>query len=267
MQVGDIAPQQNFELALQRWPEAFIKPHFIADSAFGSIDMVKKIITWGGKCTLACAPTVEQWLWETLSIDLPGKTWRAAVQMDTKIVAAIRINQERSTYQRVFSTDWTVEVKSCSEPSETSSQSQLPRFTRETLKNMTVTQLKKVCEHHNIRKGKVKNDYIENILLRVNTEHNNVDIASFVAKELSTLHFSSRSPIHTLYRDHFNLVDLNDKRWYSVEETHGIQHWQTKLVLGILRNSMINIWTKYNSENPTNWKEFRKTLALELFSL
>lgn len=268
VQVGDIAPQLNFETALRRWPETFSKPHFVVDSAFGSIEMVTKVLTWGGQCTIACAPGVEQWLWETLSLHLPGKTWRTAVHTGTEIVASIRINAECSTYQRVLSTGWETDIKTCTTPrSETNIQSRLPRFTADSLQNMTVTELKQICDSYNIRKGKRKADYVENILLRVSTEYRNTDIASFVAKELETFYFSVTPPVHTLYRDHFNLVDLHDKRWYSVEETHPIHRWQTKHVLGILRNSMGNIWVKHFLEDPVEWLDFRKDLALELFSL
>jgi len=64
-------------LAMQRWPYER-KPHIVADAAFGSIEILKKITTWGGSATLSCPQTVMPWIWELLSHNLPPSHWSAA---------------------------------------------------------------------------------------------------------------------------------------------------------------------------------------------
>jgi len=50
---------------MQRWPYER-NPDIVADAAFGSIEMLEKITTWGGSATLSCPQTVMLWIWELL---------------------------------------------------------------------------------------------------------------------------------------------------------------------------------------------------------
>jgi len=52
LELNDMAPMETLKLAMQRWPYER-KPHIVADAAFGSIEMLEKITTWGGSATLS----------------------------------------------------------------------------------------------------------------------------------------------------------------------------------------------------------------------
>ena len=65
-------------LQFNRWLHD-IKPHIVADSAFGSLELLKEINTWGGFATFASSINKQQSLWNTLAINTPANTWRAAI--------------------------------------------------------------------------------------------------------------------------------------------------------------------------------------------
>jgi len=91
LELNDMAPMEALKLAMQRWPYER-KPHIVADAAFGSIEMLEKITTWGGSATLSCPQTVMPWIWELLSIinnNLPPSHWRAAKLQSSNIIASL----------------------------------------------------------------------------------------------------------------------------------------------------------------------------------
>ena len=74
LQVSGGGPQQFMRQVMPRWGTAK-KPHFVADSAFGSIEMLTEVKGWGGGGTLACSPTVNSYLWEAI------KVWKMCYQL------------------------------------------------------------------------------------------------------------------------------------------------------------------------------------------
>ena len=74
------------------------------------------------------------------------------------------------------------------------------------------------------------------------------------------------APLHNIYREYFNLVDLADRYWYSVQETHPNICWKSKLLLGNMRFGILNAWVLSVGVNYEEWKEFRANLARVLIS-
>jgi hypothetical protein len=54
------------------------KPVVIADSAFGTDEVRKAIDNWGGLGVLSFRPSIHEWLWVTLSHNVPPGNYRAA---------------------------------------------------------------------------------------------------------------------------------------------------------------------------------------------
>ena len=63
------------------------KPHSVADSAFGSLQLLNEIEQWGGTGTFACSSTHSSWLWELLTKNVPPIHWHASIQ-DNLIASA-----------------------------------------------------------------------------------------------------------------------------------------------------------------------------------
>ena len=81
------------------------KPHIIADSAFGSLSLLKDIERWGGHATLSFSILKESWLWNSLCHAVPINHWRAAVLNPTpsdqetnrnQWIAAVSVIENRS---------------------------------------------------------------------------------------------------------------------------------------------------------------------------
>lgn len=64
-------------LFMQRWAYDW-KPHIVADSAFGSLNLMHEILDWGGTATLSVASTTEESLWRLLGSVLSRNQWNAA---------------------------------------------------------------------------------------------------------------------------------------------------------------------------------------------
>lgn len=79
--------------------------------------------------------------------------------------------------------------------------------------------------------------------------------------------FPKSAPANDVYVKHFNLIDKVDRLWYKVQETHANEKWKSKLLYGILRFAMINVWIWYSQAQYEKWIEFRKTLAKELIEI
>ena len=99
--------------------------------------------------------------------------------------------------------------------------------------------------------GKKKQDYVENIMRRVNSVHAAQASALSQTQQLvEKLFLADPSPIHQFYGKYFNLVDLADScYWYKVQESHKNYSWKrSKLLLGNIRFAMLNAWVMMASQ-------------------
>lgn len=151
-------------------------------------------------------------------------------------------------------------------PEPTRASSTMPVYEEDTLAKMTVAQLRGICLKENIRCGKKQQEYINNILTRYATVHVNFGKESAVQKIITSKWRPAPSPMHQLYRDFFNLVDLADRKWNSVEEHHGNWNWKSKIILSILRFAVLNAWTYSTKMNYAEWKDWRLKAAISMMN-
>jgi hypothetical protein len=71
--------------------------------------------------------------------------------------------------------------------------------------------------------------------------------------------------LHDFYVSHFNLDDLTDRKWYTVEETHFNHHWKSKFVLGILCFTVYNTWVYDTKAQYQLWKAWWMDIAQKLY--
>jgi len=86
---GDSAPKEvvrqfmrrfNFiihTLTLFRWTIAS-RPHVVADAAFGGLDLLQDVETWGGVATFSMSLNNNGYIWDVLSVNVPPNSWRCA---------------------------------------------------------------------------------------------------------------------------------------------------------------------------------------------
>ncbi len=68
--------------------------------------------------------------------------------------------------------------------------------------------------------------------------------------------FDTDATAHEFYRKWFNLIDLIDKKWYSVSDHHGIHSWRTKMLLSTMRHFMVNAWALVAHKKYVKWIDF-----------
>lgn len=270
LQVSSGGPQQYLREVMTRWG-TLNKPHFVADSAFGSLEMLQEIKDWGGSGTLACSPTVNSYLWDALSLNLPPSHSRNCINSTSDIAAGIRVSEDSSTYQRVLSTGWYVDTESCTEEeeeeesSDSSDESNIVLFSKETLEEKKVKELREICKKYGIKTGRRKADTIANILKRSNLVNRELSAVEKMVKNFQTAKTDSEAPLNEFYRRWFNLVDLADRRWYSVEEHHKNNNWESKMLYAMLRYGAMNCWVKASSVHYRKYKAFREEIIKGIF--
>lgn len=143
---------------------------------------------------------------------------------------------------------------------------EMPIFTREALIKMTVEELRGICKTYNIRQGKKKEGFVNNIATRSETFHQHVHQVDRLQQSLKTDFLADPAPLHDFYKDHFNLVDLADRRWYSVEECHQHHKWQTKVIISMLRTAVMNSWVYASKIKYAMWLSWREQLFQQLLA-
>jgi len=126
---------------------------------------------------------------------------------------------------------------------------------------MTVEQLRQLCQTYNIRQGKKKVDYVTNVAARIKTVHCKKNELATVVSQLRNVILPDSAPLHTFYRDWFNLVDLTDGYWYAVEEHHKNNSWRSKMLFGIMRHFIFNVWVFSSTLEYKPWIKWCSDLA------
>lgn len=85
-------------------------------------------------------------------------------------------------------------------------------------------------------------------------------------EHIKSIQNSGQAKINNWYGDHFNFVDLHDRRFYQVEYKHRILHWRTMFTQSLINVFLINLWVLWNQRYPTDLLTFRKNLALFLLA-
>lgn len=272
IQVGDSAPLEQFKKMMKKW-NLEDRPHIIADAAFGNLDILEDISEWGATATLSCAVGQNAWLWEVLSSNLPSGHWRLAEQTTTGILASchcITDDKGKRTYQHLLCTGWegdTEEGDDMEEEQEAKASPEMPRFTREALRDLTVAEMRDICKHYNIKQGGLKEQFVENIFQRSETLHKHSGDVARLQHYIQKKFLLDSAPIHDFYKEYFNLVDLADRRWYSVEEHHAHQKWERKMLLAMLRTATANAWVYVTKLEYQKWLPWRESLSEKLMGI
>jgi len=77
--------------------------------------------------------------------------------------------QRKPVYQQLISSGWNAQTRAVPTTSTNGDTSQMPIMHELDLYNKTMADLRAICNQYNIRTGKAKKDYEENILKRSNT--------------------------------------------------------------------------------------------------
>jgi hypothetical protein len=163
---------------MKRWLHSN-KPHWIGDAAFGSFDLLEKVEQWNGKATFSMSTNNSSWIWELLSLNVPPQHWRVAINSKGWIVSShTLVDSNRSTtHQQILSNGFEASFNTNSSNNNlvSNTQSSMPIFTKETLAQMKMDQLKEICRKYNIKQGKNKEFLINNIVARSTTLHQNIN--------------------------------------------------------------------------------------------
>ena len=129
---------------------------------------------------------------------------------------------------------------------------------------MTIENLREICHNYYIKQGKKKDKYIENILNRVNTIHTNSTELIKLELDIKSKWKKDPSVIHDFYREWFNIIDIADGYWYSVEDNHHTQSWGCKMIHAILRHIMLISWAYHSLSKYESWIDYRTNVGREL---
>jgi len=221
------------------------------------------------------------WFWNILSYNIPSESWKAAINSIVNIIGschAITSTENIKTYQQIFSNGFEIttadnniitnnNVQNNTQNNNTqNTKEKIPLFEKNVLLNMTNIELKEICTKYNISHGKNKAALVNNILMRSNTMNEKEEEYISLQKEIKNTWLLNPAPLHDFYCSQFNLIDLIDKRWNSVEEHHPNHAWKSKMITTILRFAVINCWTYSTKYKFTKWKAWRKELAKELMN-
>ncbi len=75
-----------------------MKPQIVADSAFGSLDLMKEVTKWGGHGTFSVSANSMTWIWNILGKNVPATCWRAAINEDNVIASSTRIVDSKGAF-------------------------------------------------------------------------------------------------------------------------------------------------------------------------
>jgi hypothetical protein len=260
-------------LFLKRWI-CEEKPHWVLDAAFGSDKLLTDIAKWGGTATMSMAVSNLPWLWNVLSRNTLTNTWRAAVNSGGWVVSSHTVldKQGKRSYQQLLSNGFQAERLEMAAnvgtlAVDTSQQTnRMPVFEETALNRLTVEELRGICRKWNVKTGKKKAGYVTNIVERSNTLNHNFGQLQALQSTLETQWNPDPAPMHDFYRAHFGAIDSVNRKWNAVEEHHQNQHWESKMMLVILRFTTLNSWVYATKSNYKKWRHWHEGLGQELLT-
>jgi glutathionyl-hydroquinone reductase len=140
------------------------KPEILADSAFGSIDLLKDIENWGGHGTFSVQSNHQSYIWEALSANLPPNNWRYACNDKGWIASCSCVedpNKQKKTYQLILSNAYQPSYSSTSTSITNNTQTEaivnnsevetMSIFDQEVLTKLSHATLKDLYRKHSIK--------------------------------------------------------------------------------------------------------------------
>lgn len=283
LEISDFTNTEVVEKIVREWPAALGHPHYVVDAGFGHESLAVTIASNGGQMTASMSSHRLGVLWRALSCSLPSGNWRAAVNTKSGLVASVHCSTDgagQRTYQHVLSTNWTMQaspqqpepgtpvVVEAAAAAAPSGGSIIPQYTRETLNGFALATLKDICRAHNIRPvANRKSDYIDSILERVAVVHRHFSEVEKTCHLLRTHWIKGNGPLHDFYGEHFNLVDLVDRAWNSVEEHHHYRDWKCKYLRFLLRFAVYNAMVHSQQNRGQTWLQFREAVVHQIITI
>ena len=175
---------------VDRCKEMHIRPHLVIDAAFCTEESLIDLSERGWVATASCSSTTLPWLWSIMTTNLPPHTHRCSWNEKKDLTASVHtsIDKKNNTnYHLILTSGWFGTKSQIYEDnniincgSNLSSLLPVPDFNDAELKNMKVEELKEICKMYKIRRGKRKNDYVENILHRAKNQNRDFSVQNKV---------------------------------------------------------------------------------------
>ena len=140
-----------------------------------------------------------------------------------------------------------------------------PHLTREYLSSLKCPQLRNICRELNVRQGQRKAQTIEYILQKACPSQEEANKFETTLQAVTTMKHPAPSPISSLYKSHFNAIDLMDKKWYQFANSYQISDWRTKILFSLMDCALINAHTLHNESVRMQLTNFRESVAAKLF--
>jgi len=273
----DVA-SEALKFLINSWPSSHALPHVIGDAAFGTLENINLITQKNGLVTFSITPNFMDWFWDVLSYSVPPSHWRAAVNQNGLIGSIHSINpkdegnSKKDHYQRILTTGFSTQTNSQATSQQPSNQAthqqqnKIPIYEKEELRHLNVGKLREICRKYSIKAGRTKELTIGNIIKRSQTINKSQSLVNTLFTSIKSHYKNDPAPIHSFYRAHFNYIDSIDRRWNRVEEHHPNYVWQNKMILTILRFSVMNSWTHHSQMVPQKWRTWRDALISELIN-
>ena len=259
----DAGGQRNLEMALERWPKNHLKPHIVADSAFGGMKIMKRIRDWGGTATIAFNPSYQKKTITSLTThNLAPRSYRT-VAKDGIVLSTNSMVSDRGSmaFKHILCVGAKYEVKNLQTPLEISLNSTSLR--RAELEKMQIEELDKLATDLKLPVKREKKELkIDRILTCYEETCNGVVELSPVAAYFNKSFSKGTQPIfNDFYKKQFNTVDSVSKFWYKVNETHGNWNWRNKKIFAIFRLVIINLYFSVENTTSLSFVQWREKLA------
>ena len=192
--------------------------------------------------------------------------WAAAVNGDNVVSSIIKSKCEtadKDCYHRIMSNAFEMPSKEISMTVSSTG----TRYTREQLENRkcTCAMLRNILLSNGFKSsGKTKPILVDKVLKLCNNPPNG---AQNILQHIQAMNYNKIPLLHRYYHNHFNCVDLMDRKFSKASFKYGVNNYRTKFVISLLTFLTINSYTVFRQYYSIKYIEFRTQLAEFLFQI
>lgn len=251
--------------AVERWPKNLKAPHFVADSAFGAVEIIEFFIEKKFTGTLALKKGNEPRLCSLISNNLPGNCFRAVAKGEMMLSVEGLYNENRHLRHKfLLHVGGTCSPKPI-QKTQLLTNTSIECYKKEDLQKMKVVDLDKILKALNIPKGRLlKAQKIDKIANSVSKYYTNLSEYSPISLFFEHSFDTSESILHKFYREQFNTIDLLDRTLSMASERHGNSKWRSKIIIDIFFLATFNIYCYSTYGQNTKFVTFLQKLALSI---
>ncbi len=188
--------------------------------------------------------------------------WRGVVNEDGVLLSYFVCKDEKTDEIRghcVMTNGFSVNEKNMDEFHESEPSLE---YTEEALSKMKVQELKQLARQKGIKSGQLnKQQLVRKMFTVLNRQETTM---RKLLTSLENQNFSGKPDHHHFYRNNFNAVDLHDRKWYRFPFRYHVKNWRCKMILSILSDGDINMWTIVNEMKIMSYYQFRSALVKAL---